>query len=611
MNGVTIVWTLVAGVSLTLAIVHFAVWLQRRAAWSSAILTVMALGTAALAFAELSMMMARTPGDYGRALRLAHVPVWIVMVSMIAFMHVALTPRYRWIGWTVIGLRTVTLALNFSTGTSLNLGAVTELHTFRLLGEYVSVGKGPYNPWAILGNLSTLLMGLAAIDASLGAWRHGSRGPALRVGGTILFFALASVTQTILVFGMGVDMPTTIGLFALAVLLAMTYELSCEVTRASRLSTELQESEQRMTMAAEAANLGLWVRDLKRDHIWASPRLRELLGIGPDELVNYARLGLAVHPDDQAAMIETLARAKDGRAPAHFRHEFRCVMPDGRVRWLASQGRVEFDAAGHAARTRGACTDITAVRRAEAETMQLRQELAHIGRVSVVGQLGSALAHEINQPLGAILRNAEAAELLLKCPAPDLEEVRAIVDDILNDDRRAGAVIDRMRALLRRHEITMVPLSVQDFVGDVAALVRTDAMARHVKMEVALPPDIPPVMGDRIHLQQVLLNLLTNAMDAIDEARRTVRHVAVTAVRDGADFVQIAVTDSGTGIPADRLESIFGSFVTTKPSGMGMGLSIARGLIETHGGRLWAENDSGGGASLRFTLAVALKDNNP
>jgi len=611
MNGVTIVWSLVAGVSLTLALIHFPVWLRRRGAWNSALLTSTALGTAGLAFSELSMMMARTPEDYGRALQLAHVPVWITMVSMVGFMHVALKPRYRWIGWTVIGLRTVSLALNFSTGASLNLASITELHTFRLLGEYVSVGKGPHNPCAVLGNLSTVLMGVAAIDAGLGAWRAGNRGTALRIGGTILFFALASVTQSILVFGMGVGIPTTIGLFALAVLLAMAYELSCEVMRAFRLSTELSESEERMTMAAEAANLGLWVRDLSRDRIWASPKLRELLGIGPDEVVNYARLARAVHPDDQSTMLETLAMARDGQAPSHYRHEFRSPMPDGRVRWLASQGRVEFDAAGRPVRTRGACTDITAMRLAEAETVRLRQQLAHFGRVSVVGQLGSALAHEINQPLGAILRNAEAAELLLKCPDPDLEEVRAIVDDILSDDRRAGAVIDRMRALLRRHEITMVPLSVLDFVSDVAALVRTDAMARHIKMELDLPPDIPLVMGDRIHLQQVLLNLLTNAMDAIDEARRTVRHVAVTAAREGNGFVQIAVTDSGTGIPEDRLEAIFDSFVTTKPCGMGMGLSIARGLIETHGGRLWAENDSGGGASFRFTLAVVMKEHNP
>jgi len=609
MNGVTIVWALIGGVSLTLAFIHFPVWLRQRTTWNSAFLMSMALGTALLAFCELSMMMARTPDDYGHALRFAHVPVWITMVSMIGFMQVALKPRYRWLGWTVVGLRTVTLALNFSTGESLNLGTVTELHTFRLLGEYVSVGKGTFNPWAILGNLSTVLMGLAALDAGLGAWRAGNRGTALRVGGTILFFSLASVTQSILVFGMGAEMPTTISLFALAVLLAMAYEISCEMLRASQLSNALSESEQRMTMATEAANVGIWVRDLARDEVWASTRLRELLGIGADEPVDFDRLMAAVHPEDRAPMANVLSKAMDGNGDGQFRVEFRSPCPDGRIRWLVSQGRVEFGAGRRAVSTRGACSDITATRLAEVEMLQLRQELAHIGRVSVLGQFGSALAHELNQPLGAILRNAEAAELLLKSPDPDMDEVRAIVNDILSDDQRAGAVIDRMRSLLRRHEITMLPLSVQDFVSDVTALVRNEAVARHVRMDVHMADDIPPVMGDRVHLQQVLLNLLSNAMDALDGVHRSKRHIHVNATRDGDGFVRIAVTDNGPGIPGDRLEGIFASFYTTKPSGMGMGLSISRSLVETHGGRLWAENESGGGASLRFTLAIAMKGN--
>ena len=609
MNGVTIVWALVAGVSLTLAYIHFPVWLRQRTRWNSVFLMSMALGTALLAFCELSMMMARTPDDYGHALRFAHMPVWVTMVSMIGFMQVALKPRYRWLGWTVVGLRTVTLALNFSTGESLNLGTVTELHTFRLLGEYVSVGKGTFNPWAVLGNLSTVLMGLAALDAGLGAWRAGNRGTALRVGGTILFFSLASVTQSILVFGMGAEMPTTISLFALAVLLAMAYEISCEMLRASQLSNALSESEQRMTMATEAANVGIWVRDLVRDEVWASTRLRELLGIGPDEPIGFDRLMAAIHPEDRASMVTILSKAVAGEGGGRFRLEFRSPGRDGRIRWLVSQGQIEFDAGRRAVCSRGACSDVTATRLAEGEMLQLRQELAHIGRVSVLGQFGSALAHELNQPLGAILRNAEAAELLLQRPDPDIDEVRAIVNDILSDDQRAGAVIDRMRALLRRHEITMVPLSVQDFVPDVTALVRNEAVARHVRMDVHVGDDIPPVMGDRVHLQQVLLNLLSNAMDALDGIHRSLRHIHVDATHDGDGFVRIAVTDNGPGIPNDRLEGIFASFYTTKPSGMGMGLSISRSLVETHGGRLWAENESGGGASLRFTLAVAMKGN--
>jgi len=611
MNGVTVVWTLVAGVSVTLAFVHFPVWLRRRGAWSSFFLSSMATGTAALALCELAMMQARTPEAYATALRTAHIPVWITTVSMVGFMQTFLRPRHLWLAWAVVGLRTLSLLLNFTVGQSLNLGTVTGVHLVPFLGETVAVGKGTFNPWMVVGNTGVVLLGLFAAEAAVGAWRAGHRGTAIRVGGAAVFFALAGVSQSVLVFGLGLDFPTTISLFSLGVLLAMAYELSCDVTRATQLTGDLRESEQRMTMAAEAANLGIWVRDLVRDDIWVSARLRELMSLSGDGPATFERLLRAIHPDDQAPVRQALARAATGVHGGQFRIEYRTLSPDGAVRWLAAQGRVEFDAAGRAVRTRGACSDVTPSRLAEGEMQRLREELAHVGRVSALGQLASALAHEINQPLGAILRNAEAAELLLRLPDPDVDEVRAIVDDILADDQRAGAVIDRMRALLRRHEFAMVPLSVHDFVGDVAALVRTDASARHVQLVVDLGHDVPPVLGDRVHLQQVLLNLLSNAMDAIDEARRSVRNIVVSAARDGAGFVQIAVADTGPGIPPDRLESIFGSFVTTKPSGMGMGLSISRSLIETHGGRLWAENQASGGASLRFTLAIAAKEKTP
>jgi C4-dicarboxylate-specific signal transduction histidine kinase len=234
--------------------------------------------------------------------------------------------------------------------------------------------------------------------------------------------------------------------------------------------------------------------------------------------------------------------------------------------------------------------------------MRLRDEIAHAGRVSVMGQLASALAHEINQPLGAILRNAEAADLMLQSGHPDLDEIRAIVDDIRADDQRAGAVIDRMRVMLRRHEIDVVPLHVNELLEDVVALVRPDAAARHIRVVLQVGRDLPAVLGDRIHLQQVLLNLISNGMDAVDEAAREERIIVVAAMRRDARTVEIAVDDTGRGIPNPQSGQIFASFFTTKAEGMGMGLSISRTLVEAHGGRLWAENVAGGGASLRFTL---------
>ena len=284
------------------------------------------------------------------------------------------------------------------------------------------------------------------------------------------------------------------------------------------------------------------------------------------------------------------------------------MLPTGKVRWIGSHGGVEFDGTGKPILVRGVSHDVTARKEAEQETQNLRREIAHVGRVSMMGQLASALAHEINQPLGAILRNAEAAELFLQNGSPDLEEIRAIFADIRKDDQRAGSVIDRMRALLRRQSLDKRAVDVGELVGEVIALVRPDATARHVKLELAVADPLPPVCGDIVHLQQVLLNLIVNGMDALDEANRGERRVNVTASLDGPQTVEIAVSDSGHGIPADKLTHIFDPFFTTKPKGMGMGLPICRTIITAHGGRLWAENRNEGGASFRFTLPIAEKD---
>lgn len=236
---------------------------------------------------------------------------------------------------------------------------------------------------------------------------------------------------------------------------------------------------------------------------------------------------------------------------------------------------------------------------------ELRRELAHAGRVSMLGQLASALAHELSQPLGAILRNAEAAEMMLARAAPDIEELRAIVTDIHRDDRRAGEVIDRLRALLKRRRMEFEAIAVASLVQDVSSLVRPDAIARHVKLECVIAAGLPMVSGDRVHLSQVLINLIINAMDAMADTARTRRSLIVAARHGSGCNVEVAVTDLGTGIPAPTLARIFEPFFTTKAGGMGMGLAVSRTIIEAHGGRLWAENNASGGATLRFTLPAA------
>ena len=225
--------------------------------------------------------------------------------------------------------------------------------------------------------------------------------------------------------------------------------LLAQLRRRRVAEASVRENEHRMSLAVDAANFGIWIRDLTRNEIWATGKWRELFGFAPSERLDFDRILQRLHPDDCEALRQTLPEAVAGGGS--YETEFRLLLPDGRIRWISSQGRVEFNGNGKPVRIRGASRDITAHKQAEQETQLLRQEIAHVGRVSMMGQLASALAHEINQPLGAILRNAEAAELFMQNASPDLDEIRAILADIRKDDQRAGGVIDRMRGLLKRH----------------------------------------------------------------------------------------------------------------------------------------------------------------
>jgi len=241
---------------------------------------------------------------------------------------------------------------------------------------------------------------------------------------------------------------------------------------------------------------------------------------------------------------------------------------------------------------------------AEAEARLRLRQLAHLHRVATMGELATALAHELNQPLGAILRNAEAAELLLKSVAPDLQELRAIVTDIKRDDERAGSVINRLRSLLRQRSIELRPTDMPALVDEVVALTFADAAGRGIRIVSEVPQGIAAVRCDRVHVQQVLLNLIVNAMDAIGQPPAGDPCVVVGARETGSGQVEVWVRDGGPGITSELLSSIFEPFFTTKPWGLGMGLAISRTLVEAQGGRLWAESAERG-TCFRFTLQIA------
>ena len=284
---------------------------------------------------------------------------------------------------------------------------------------------------------------------------------------------------------------------------------------------------------------------------------------------------------------------------------FRVKADDGSARYIAASGKPVFDAEGRFLGYRGVGSDVTAAVRAEQAEEALRQsqtELAHVTRVTTLGELTASIAHEVNQPLAAIVTNGEVGLQWLDREVPDLAEVRETLGDMIRNGRRAGEIIQRLRALSGKTETQKAALDINDVIREVIPLVHQEVLRHRVSLSLELAPTLPAVLGDRVQLQQVIINLLVNGMEAMAPITDRPREMVVRSQLDGNGQVLVAVQDSGVGIDPDNAKQLFNAFFTTKPSGMGMGLSICRSIIQAHDGTLWASRNAGPGATFQFTL---------
>jgi C4-dicarboxylate-specific signal transduction histidine kinase len=284
--------------------------------------------------------------------------------------------------------------------------------------------------------------------------------------------------------------------------------------------------------------------------------------------------------------------------------EYRLRRRDGEYRWIIDRGIPRFAPDGALAGYIGTCLDITERKRAAAELQEQHRELMHLSRVAIVGELSGALAHELNQPLTAILSNAQAAQRWLSREPIELAEIREILADIVDEDKRAGAIIQRLRALLKKGETRLQSLDLNEVVGEALDLAHADLHSRGVNVSSDLAAGLQAVRGDRVQLQQVLLNLLANACDAMTHLAPAARRLSIVTQADEDHAVQISVADCGSGISGESRDSLFKPFFTTKEQGLGLGLTICRSIVVAHGGRLWADNNPAGGATFRLTLPV-------
>ncbi len=736
MNWINIVWPMLAAASLTLALIHLLIWFKQGHQTAHLMFVVTAVSVAVIAILELLAMRTQTPARYAEILRWGHVPFALMIVGMVAFVHLQLHVGRLWLGVLICVGRLLSLFANFLTGVNLNFAEITALHPVRIWGgDSVAAPIGIPNPWMLLGQVSIILLVVFLLDAMVTSWRRDrieQRRRVILVCGSMLVFMLFCAGWMLAIATGALRVPVMINPAFVLVLLAMSYELGGDILRAAQLTTSLavsesrlRESEQRMELAVVAADIGLWNWDVATGELWLSETGSRLLGFTPGEKVDREGFLERVHPADRENLRMALANAT--QESGEYRSEYRLVDQQGRTRWIAASGQVDFAENRAPLRLRGVVLDITERRESEEhfrlvvetsptamlmvdgnglitlvnrqaevvfgytreelvgmrvdalvpqrsrgrhaeeraayvatataramgagrelfarrkdgtevpveialspvhsdqalfvlasiadiserkrmdrELATQRDELAHLSRVVLLSELSGSLAHELNQPLTAILSNAQAAAHFLTHSPPNLDEVRESLTSIVENDKRAGEVIRRLRGMLRKERADYRRLDINDVVLDVLRIIRSDLLNRNVEIILDLGPNLPPIDGDSVQLQQVLLNLVVNGIDAMASVAEG-RELTIRARLTDCRAVEVSVEDAGMGIPRNDLERIFSPFVTTKSGGMGLGLAVCASIIQSHHGTIWATNNAAHGATVHFSIP-ALAD---
>jgi len=376
------------------------------------------------------------------------------------------------------------------------------------------------------------------------------------------------------------------------------YVAAFDIEDRKRAAVQVEQAYLRLAEAQRLSKTGSFITDVLADeHNWSEEAFR-IFEFDPATKVTVQRVRDTVHPEDLSTFDAVVAR---GMTVTDVDFVFRIVTSRGVVKHLRGIARVMAQSAGHTLFI-GAFQDVTENKLAEEELNRARSELAHITRVTTLNALTASIAHEINQPLSGIVSNASASLRFLAGDAPDLEEVREAVRDIVRDGKRAGEIITRIRALTKRTAAPREKLDLNETIREILVLISDEAKRNTVILRTKFADALPPIAGDRVQLQQVVLNLVMNGIEAMSSINERPRELVISTQNTDADYVQTTVEDSGTGIAAEAVDKIFNSFYTTKTGGMGMGLSISRSILQSHGGRLWAASKNTPGTIFHFTV---------
>ena len=586
MSWITVIWSMVASACLTLAVIYFLVWWSNRTAWANLLFVMTALSTAAFTLCELRQMRVGTAEELLSAMRWTHVALLGVLVSTTWFVTFYLGAGRRWLAWTVSGLRVFYLLVAFLVWGNVNYLEITSLRRVPFLGESVTAFSGIKNPWMLFGYATMLLILILVADASVTAWRRGERRKALMIGGSVEFFLLLGTFQAALVHWAHLPIPVLIGPLYLGLVLVMASELSRDVLRTSQLVHKLQnseaglrESEARMSLAVDAADFGIWIRDFARNEVWASTKFRELFGFAPWEPLEYGAILKRLHPEDRGNLEGAVAIAVAGANGGKYLAEYRLLMPDGTTRWMASQGRVEHDATGQPLLTRGAARDITAQKDAEGVVRSLSGRL-----LSAQEEERRLIARELHDNLSQQLALLSIGIEELAMRSGDRTTLAASMRQL---GARTAEISTEVHSLSHRLHSTKL-----DALG-LEAAVRGHCRELHaLGLQVqCLAESVPNAVPYEVALclfrivQEGLNNVVKHS--GAPEAR-----VTLTGT-DGAILLTIA--DSGRGFDAS---------VTTM--GGGVGLASMRERVHLIGGELTVTSGPGLGTTIGVRAPVKL-----
>ena len=379
-----------------------------------------------------------------------------------------------------------------------------------------------------------------------------------------------------------------------------------DVTDRKRAEEKLRQSEAYLAEAQKLTHTGSWVWDVaERRALHLSEEWYRIYGFDQEDGMSAWKKRLErIHPDDRARRQQEIDRATNEKSD--YEVEYRILLPSGAVRHLHSVGHPVLDASGSLVQFLGSSTDITDRRQAEEALRQAQTDLARISRITTMGELTASLAHEVNQPIAAAVTDANTCLRWLNRNEPDLQEAREAASRVVKDATRAAEIISRTRLLFKKANPQWEPVDMNEITREMVALMRSEAARYSISVRMELAADLPRVMGDRVQLQQVLMNLIINSIDAMREVDGT-RELVIHSQRGKDEELVVSVSDTGVGLPPQQEDQIFDAFFTTKSHGTGMGLRISRSIVESHGGRLSAVANLSRGASFHLTLPTNVE----